>query len=324
MTDDVIYQPDPMNPGELLKYNSGHWFRSVDAGKNYSYSEDMQDEIATRALASESILISDGLNLEAWNKADEDEKDYLKDQKRSVWERHTFNVNDPMSLICEYEKRLDEDIENAVKTLNTEWLLRGIRMLLRDHLDKNPDFNPSIYIENIKNKVDEKAEFLGNMFTTYQTVFKNSNANTIKRQITETLTEFNLANLSKPASTASSQVFKGDGVEFGSLTELFANSTEIPHLINILRVVPQKNRKSVIDDNGNWIGRRGSISILIAWVEVLQERAKFKKTLTSPEMATLLNGYFPGLKLDTNDASIWRKITGIRNSYHAEFFQHIK
>ncbi|GAB3953303.1 hypothetical protein GCM10028805_36730 [Spirosoma harenae] len=109
-----------------------------------------------------------------------------------------------------------------------------------------------------------------------------------------------------------------------SFKELFISPDEVLESINILREITRRNKKPVIDDVGKWIGGRGSMSILIAWVEVLQERGKFKATIPPSKMAELLNDHFPGLKLDTTDASIWRKITTIRNKYHATFFQYIK
>ena len=109
-----------------------------------------------------------------------------------------------------------------------------------------------------------------------------------------------------------------------SFTALFNDPHEVSEMVNILREVTQRLGKPIIDDTGKWIKRRGGISILIAWIEVLETRSKFKFNLEDAKMAELLNNHFPGLTLDTKDASIWRKITNIRNKYHPEFLQLIK
>lgn len=109
-----------------------------------------------------------------------------------------------------------------------------------------------------------------------------------------------------------------------TFVDLLCRPDDIDNYVDTLRKVTQRNRIKVIDDAGNWIGKKGSISILIAWVEVLEQRTKFKNTVSYQEMAEMLNIYFPNLKLKTDETSMWRKLTPTRNKYHAEFLQVIK
>lgn len=80
----------------------------------------------------------------------------------------------------------------------------------------------------------------------------------------------------------------------------------------------------VLSDTGNWIGGKGSKSILVAWIEVLEQRGHITRMPDRVALSRLLNAYFPGLKLDTKSARIFRTPTQTYNKYHADFLALIK
>lgn len=117
---------------------------------------------------------------------------------------------------------------------------------------------------------------------------------------------------------------KGEQEENLTFAELLNDPEKISSFVDVLRKASRRNGKSVIDDNGKWIGKKGGKSIVIAWVDVLAEKGKFKRNLDPKKLSELLNLHFPGLNFETKDASLWRKSTETNYKYHADFLQLIE
>ncbi len=103
-----------------------------------------------------------------------------------------------------------------------------------------------------------------------------------------------------------------------TFAELFHDPASLAPCLDALRLIDPP----VLSETGNWIGKRGSKSILVAWIEVLEQRGKLKPIPNRAAFAPLLNQQFPGLNLEPT-ASIFGKPTYKRSDYQAEFMRLI-
>lgn len=99
-----------------------------------------------------------------------------------------------------------------------------------------------------------------------------------------------------------------------SFDELFIEEASIETYLQALREVTPP----VLDTYGGWIGRKGSKSVLIAWVEVLEAKKKIQFVGDRKHLSELLNARFPGLNLG-RDASMFRKRPPIQGKYVTDF-----
>lgn len=77
----------------------------------------------------------------------------------------------------------------------------------------------------------------------------------------------------------------------------------------------------LISKDGKWIGKkRGGMSAIIAWVDVLELRGYIRKVDDRLLLSKLLNQTFDGLYMNTDNDSLWGKLTKPYNQHHAEFF----
>ncbi len=119
-----------------------------------------------------------------------------------------------------------------------------------------------------------------------------------------------------PEPAARKKRGKNPEPEFSSFDDLFFDKGDIPVCINALREIDPP----MISDKGNWIGGRGSKSVLVQWIEVLETRGKIPH-ISKPKLVPLLVKHFKGLSL-SEEGSSFRKITGVKN-YKPEFLSII-
>ncbi|MBO0937868.1 hypothetical protein J2I47_15020 [Fibrella sp. HMF5335] len=86
--------------------------------------------------------------------------------------------------------------------------------------------------------------------------------------------------------------------EYDALVQLFASEKDFLHYIDVLR----KYEKPTIDDSVNWVGKKGSRSILMAWVDRLESKGKMKSTGDRGNLIPLLMSYFKGLEISRRTA----------------------
>ena len=109
-----------------------------------------------------------------------------------------------------------------------------------------------------------------------------------------------------------------------TFAEVFNKQSEIQDCIDALT----KIENPVISDKGEWIGKKrgskGSISILVAWIEVLEIRGKLIKGIDRLHLIKLLNVYFIGLNMGTKAPGMFDKKNPIQDKYITIFLTLIK
>ncbi len=95
----------------------------------------------------------------------------------------------------------------------------------------------------------------------------------------------------------------------------FEDSRDIPALVEVLRTVDPP----LLNHSGKWIGpKRGGISMLLAWWDVLQVYGYVTKPENDKILAKAMMGYFPGFKVAAN-ADVFRQQTTTRTRYTEKF-----
>lgn len=128
------------------------------------------------------------------------------------------------------------------------------------------------------------------------------------------------ANAGKPFQPTSPLPSEGDSFSPDATTEtihdLFLSESHRQRAFEVLTLVDPP----LINERGQWIGKkRGGMSALMAWVEVLELRGHLEKIENRHRLAQLLNQTFAGLHMNTDNDSLWGKFTKPWTRYHAEF-----
>ena len=107
--------------------------------------------------------------------------------------------------------------------------------------------------------------------------------------------------------------------EYANFADLFINKNDLEKCVDALRKV----RPPVVNDAGVCIGTTVRAKI-IAWLDVLEQRNKIQIPADKRQLSKLVNDFFPGLKMNTKDSSIYGKSSHVREKYHADFLSLIK
>lgn len=95
---------------------------------------------------------------------------------------------------------------------------------------------------------------------------------------------------------------------------LFVNSDDVNECVGVL----QEIEPPVLSLSGRWIGGKGSKSVIVAFIDRLEQVGKIKKALTRKQLVALLNIYFPGLNMG-KDARLFGVKTSIYDQYKSQF-----
>ncbi|MVM31173.1 hypothetical protein GO755_14115 [Spirosoma sp. HMF4905] len=127
-------------------------------------------------------------------------------------------------------------------------------------------------------------------------------------------------NIVLPVKTGKRQVLVK---HYDNFTSIFRNPDDISSCVEAL----YKLETPVINDAGGWIGKKrgsySSISVLVAWIEVLEIRAKIYPQIDRCHLAELLNSYFSGLNMGTKDPGMFNKQNDVQQQYKTIFLAMI-
>jgi hypothetical protein len=107
--------------------------------------------------------------------------------------------------------------------------------------------------------------------------------------------------------------------EFQNFSQLFKDAKKMPACVDVLRRI----KKPIIDKSNKWIDRKGHKSVLIGWIELLEEEIIYGG-VDRKELNELLNDFFPGLNMAVKDGSLWRKETITSRKCKTEIMQMLK
>lgn len=110
--------------------------------------------------------------------------------------------------------------------------------------------------------------------------------------------------------------------EIDSLEKLMNGKLDV--YVNILKKILETENRLPIQKNGTWIRSRGDYSIVIAWIDSLEQSNKLKMSNLSKQQKTnLLNKHFIGLNMNDKDTSLWRKAQTTYYKYKQLFDKEI-
>lgn len=112
-------------------------------------------------------------------------------------------------------------------------------------------------------------------------------------------------------------------LNFNSFSELFDGEEQLNRYIEILKTVTANKGRLVITESGSFKVKQGNKSILISWVEALQEQKIISNSIHKLTLTRLLNNHFKGLELK-EDLSMWNKNTIIGPEFKSYFNAQIK
>ncbi|MDJ1495154.1 hypothetical protein QNI19_19600 [Cytophagaceae bacterium DM2B3-1] len=186
---------------------------------------------------------------------------------------------------------------------------------LIDNIDKH-----RLELASMHHRTKQKALFLGynNGEHAYLTYLQKWLKNEETYFLTVKQLEIELPKLTGKKTNCDLTLNQKTPTTLHSFDDLFYDPENITMYLDALRKIDQP----VISEKNTWLKRKGNITILVEWIEVLEEKGKIK-SIKKHDLIPLLEKKFSGLSM-SKDGSNFRKVSSSQKSYKSDFLKLIK